>query len=213
MQQKSRHFVLLSQNSGYDQRTRINRHRGTSHDDARALAVLYVNPGIVDDQACPCRAFEHDAAGRAREITDHQCVLQACLENYAWANGIACERQGWNFGHNAPESAHPDGIVRVALFEFDPHAGAYLGKEVSTHQLSGKGNAWHRPCGWNDIGNIGHHDLNAANLHRVDIVDDRSAILSVIFFGLVHAGTTGTVEISPLRASEKSCLYSPRLMW
>ena len=61
-----------------------------------------------------------------------------------------------------------------------------------------------------NAGDVGHHHLDAADLHRVDVVDDRAAVLAVERCASLMSAPTGRVEIRPLRASENDCLYSPR---
>ena len=54
------------------------------------------------------------------------------------------------------------------------------------------------------------HD--AAELHRVDVVDHGAAVDAEILCRARHTLTVDTEEPMPPRASEKFCLYSPRLM-
>ena len=53
--------------------------------------------------------------------------------------------------------------------------------------------------------------LDAADLLRVHVVDHLPLELAVER-SCAHTGTAGIVDTSPLRASVKLCLYSPRLM-
>ena len=63
-----------------------------------------------------------------------------------------------------------------------------------------------------DAGNIRHNDHDAAELLRVNVLNDRAAIHPVIFRSVSHTLTVETDDPVPPRASVKFCLYSPRLI-
>ena len=59
----------------------------------------------------------------------------------------------------------------------------------------------------------GHDDHDPAELHRVDVVDDRAAIDAVVLVACsLIRSPSETEDPMPPRASVKLCLYSPRLM-
>src|SRR6185312_7978120 len=120
-------------------------------------------------------------------------------------------RQRRHFRRAAPEAADPDRIIRVALLELDPHAGADLRHHVHAALLAGDRHARHRPAGRDQSGHVRHLHLDAPALFRVHVLDHRAAVIDEEH---VHAGTSGTVETRPLRDSWKLCRYSPRrIVW
>ena len=110
-----------------------------------------------------------------------------------------------HLGRRAVEAAGPDRVVGVAVLELDPDAGADR-RHARTLPV------WMPATGKQGIaqlvsaivGDVGHDRLDAADHHRVDVVDDRAAVLAEI--GLGHAGTEAWVGRRPLRFSVKLLL-------
>src|SRR5262249_19156247 len=111
-----------------------------------------------------------------------------------------------------PEAAHPHRKVRVALLELHPDAGADLRDHERPLLLAGDRHAGHGPTRGDDVRDVGHDHLDAPDLLGVGVGDHRRPVEAVELLPFAHAGTLGRVEMRPFRASEKLCLYSPRLM-
>src|SRR5258706_11002137 len=67
-----------------DQRAVVDGDGRTRHDDARSLAVLDVDAGVVDDDRRAGGALQHDAAGGAGQVADYERVLQHRLDDDVW---------------------------------------------------------------------------------------------------------------------------------
>src|SRR5215469_3408188 len=202
----------LRGNSHHNKCAFINGDGGSHQRYARTLAVLNDDSRVVDKNERTRGTLEQNAAGRSGQIADGDRVHKPRAKYDAGAYGISGQRKHGQFGGGAPEAPCPDGIVGIALFELHPHAGADLRNEIGAHLLARDRHARHRPARRQDRRHVRHNDLNAAHLQGVDVLQDRSAIFSVVLFCFIHEGTAETVDTKPLRVSVKFCLYSPRLI-
>src|SRR5262249_9796173 len=121
-------------------------------------------------------------------------------------------RERRHLGRGAPEAADPDRVVRVALLELDPHAGADRRQHHDARLDARERHARHGPARPRQREHVRDLDLDPVLPLRVDVVDDRTAVLAVELRG-AHAGTRGVIEIRPSRASWKLWWYSPGLIW
>src|SRR5262245_25924256 len=95
------------------------------------------------------------------------------------------------------------------MLELDPHAGAdHRDREKPALDARDR-HAGHRPRRRQEAGYVGHLHLQAAELHRINVVQHRPAVLAEIL--AVHVGTTGVMDTMPLRDSVNDCLSSPAM--
>ena len=109
-----------------------------------------------------------------------------------------------------PVPAHPDRVANIATLVFDPHAGTFRRNGEKAHAAAGRRQAGQRPSRRLILAGDRRDDRpDAAALVRVDVVLHRRAVLAKERTA-AHTRTVATVDMSPLRASVKLCLYSPR---
>src|SRR3569832_104293 len=152
------------------------------------------------------------AAGWPRHVADDDAVLERGLHGDARHHLRHHVRKQRHLGRRAPIAADPDWKVGIALLDLHPYAAAFQRQCEHAHVDAGDRHAGHGPARQHHVRHVGHHRLDAADLHGVDVVHHGAAVLAEEFLGLAHGGTLGTVDNRPLRASVKFCLYWPRLI-
>src|SRR5229473_1813417 len=134
-------------------------------------------------------------------------MLQPCLKDnrLSWWNRRRGQRRRRHFQCVPPPPTRPNGTVRVTSFKLHPHVSANLRNHICAHLLARQGYAGLGESSWRDpyIGNVYG---NSPELVRVNVVKNRAAVNSVVFFTSVHTLTVETEEPTPPRASVKFCL-------
>src|SRR5450631_1170954 len=111
---------------------------GAGHHDGCALSVADGDADVGNGNESARRSLEQDSASRAGDIADEYAVLASGLNEHLWHSGRSGERQRWNLGGGAPVTSHPDGIVGIALFEFDPDARVNLRHGIEARLNAGE---------------------------------------------------------------------------
>ncbi len=199
----------------------------------RALAVLDVDAGVVDDQHRAGGALQHDAAGgrRRRRVGDGSACSARSSAHDVWPGGIgggvARASAGTSATHS-PEAADPDRDSRDcpartrprrrSRWRHDEHARSGCRRPARRASPSSTGSS---------LSDVGHlRPCSRPLLLGIDVVraPSRGTCRStgsarrvrcpglVGGFGSIHGNTLGTMETRPFRVSEKLCLYSPRLI-
>src|SRR6185295_40647 len=152
------------------------------------------------------------------QIADHNCVLEQRLNHDARISRIAGACHEWNIRLRAPSASDPDRIIRIAVFEFDPYAGADRRDQVHTHRRTsrpGQRDTRLGPGRWYRTENVGDHQHQPAALLGVDVLNHRAAKLAdeiSVWLRRAHGPTAGVCEINPSLESVNDCLYSPCFM-
>src|ERR1700722_4325178 len=111
--------------SNHRQSPYVDIHRWANQSDRGPLSIADINPCFIDYDHGSADTLKYDSAGhgRRRRIADQKHVLTCSLE-YDILSGRDCRRCGSEDGNvrdQSPEASGPDGIIRIALFKFDPH--------------------------------------------------------------------------------------------
>ncbi len=174
-------MVVFRTALNHGERTAVDVNRRSRQEDAGSFSVLDENARVVDDDGCPRGAFEDDASGRTLQVANHDGILLRGLQNNARARRVSGQCYRGYVRSGVPETARPNGMVRIALLEFDPYTGTLRWHEERAHLLSSEGNAGHCPARRAGAGNIGNDGLYTAQEQGIDIVDDGTAIFSEKF--------------------------------
>ena len=104
----------------------------------------------------------------------------------------------------APETAAPNRMIRIACLEFDPHVSSNRRNREEPGLQTRIGHAWISPTLRAGTENRGYRYANASQLFRIYVIDYFAAVFSV---ESVHGTTNGVIEPTPSRVSVNCCLY------